>query len=93
MRTLMGVSAGIVASVVLMTGIALGQGKTGECKPEKVEGQIVKIDWDQKKEQGKLTLRGSDGKNYEFNAPKEVLADKKVGDRLELTKRMPANCQ
>jgi hypothetical protein len=87
------VSASVVASVALMTGIALGQAKPSECKPEKVEGQIIKIEWDQKKDQGKLIMRGSDGKNYEFNASKEVLADKKLGDRLEVTKRMPATCQ
>ena len=30
---------------------------------------------------------------HEFSASKEVLHDKKVGDRLEITKRMPEGCK
>jgi hypothetical protein len=45
------------------------------------------------KEHGKLTLRGSDGKMYEFNGSKEALQDKKVGDRMEVTRRMPEGCK
>jgi hypothetical protein len=93
MKRWMGVSASVVAGAVLWSGIALGQTKSADCKPEKVEGQITSIDWKQGQEQGKLTVRGSDGKNYEFTASKETLADKKVGDRLEITKRMPENCK
>jgi len=93
MKRWMGVSASLVASVALMSGVALGQAKSADCKPEKVEGQIIKIDWKEGQPQGTLTLRGNDGKNYEFKAQKDTLADKKVGDRLEVTKRLPANCQ
>jgi hypothetical protein len=92
MNRWMGVSASAVAGLVLCSGIALGQTKSGDCKPEKVEGEIIKIE-DRGKDQGKLVLKGADGKTYEFNASKETLQDKKVGDRLEVTKRMPANCK
>ena len=92
-KTWMGVSTSVVASVMLMSGIAFGQSKAADCKPHKIEGQITKIDWQQGQEQGKLTVRGSDGQNYEFNASKEALQYKKVGDRLEVTKRMPENCK
>jgi hypothetical protein len=89
----MGVSATMVAGAMLWSGVALGQTKSADCKPEKVDGQITKIDWKEGQAQGKLTLRGSDGKTYEFNASKEALADKKVGDHLEVMKRMPENCK
>lgn len=88
MRVWMGVSGAGVAAVLLWSGIALGQAKP-DCTPQKVEGKIVKIDM----EQGKLTLQGPDGKTIEFNASKEALQDKKVGDKLEVTKRLPEGCK
>ena len=93
MKTWMGVSASVVSGLLLVSGVALGQPKAGDCKPEKVEGQIVKIELKEGQTEGKMTMRGSDGKNYEFNASRETLQDKKVGDRLEITKRLPANCK
>lgn len=90
MKTWAGVSAIVAIGVVLWSGTALGQGKPADCpKPETVSGQIVAIDTNQ----GKLTLQGPDGKKYEFNASKETLTDKKVGDRLEITKRPPEGCK
>jgi len=90
MRNRVRVPAVLVAATLMWSGIALGQTKPADCpKPEKVEGQIVKVDTDQ----GKLTLRGSDGKTYEFSASKETLQDKKVGDRMEVTRRMPEGCK
>lgn len=78
------------AGLLLWGGGALGQTKPADCpKAEKVEGQIVKVDMDQ----SKLTLRGSDGKTYEFSASKETLQDKKVGDRIEVARRMPEHCK
>ncbi len=90
MRNRVRVPAVLVAATLMWSGIALGQTKPADCpKAEKVEGQIVKMDMDQ----GKLTLRGSDGKTYEFSASKETLQDKKVGDRMEVTRRMPEHCK
>ena len=87
------VSAGVAAGLVLCTGTVLAQTTNGaDCKPQKVQGEIIKIE-DTGKDQGKLILKGADGKNYEFNASKETLQDKKVGDRLEVTKRLPPNCK
>ena len=84
------VPAMLIAGSLICGGHALGQTKPANCpKPEKVEGQVTKVDMDQ----GKLTLRGPDGKIYEFTAPKETLQDKKVGDRMEVTRRMPEGCQ
>jgi len=90
MRNWVSVPAVLVAASLMCSGIALGQTKPADCpKAEKVEGQIVKVDLDQ----GKLTLRGPDGKTFEFTASKETLQDKKVGDRIEVTRRMPEGCK
>jgi hypothetical protein len=82
------ISVAAIAGVMACSGLALGQAKP-DCTPHKVEGRVVKVDMDQ----GKLTLQGPDGKTFEFQAPKEVLRDKKVGDRLEVTKRLPEGCK
>ena len=81
----------LAVGALLWGGVAAAQQpKPADCpKAEKVQGQIVKVD----AEQGKLTLQGSDGKTYEFNASKETLQDKKVGDKLELSRRLPEGCK
>jgi hypothetical protein len=89
MKTWVNVSAIVAVGVMLWAGPALGQAKPDCPKPETVTGQIVSIDTNQ----GKLTIQGADGKKYEFNASKETLADKKVGDRLEIAKRPPEGCK
>ncbi len=89
MKNWITVSAAVASSLVC-AGLALGQAKPADCpKPEKVEGQVVQVD----KDQGKLTLRTADGKTFEFTGPKETLQDKKVGDRMEVTRRMPEGCK
>jgi len=89
MKVCKATSAVLFAGALMWSSIALGQGKPADCKAEKVEGQIVKVDM----EHGKLTLRGNDGKTYEFDASKETHQDKKVGDRLEITRRLPESCK
>jgi hypothetical protein len=90
MKNVRGASAVAAGAVLLWAGLALGQTKPADCpKAEKMEGKIVKIDTDQ----SKLTIQGADGKTFEFQASKETLSDKKVGDRLEITRRMPENCK
>ena len=42
---------------------------------------------------GKLTLQQPNGQTVEFQAPTDVLHDKKVGDRLEINKRLPDGCK
>ena len=88
MRAVIGALA---AGTLLWAGTAAAQQpKPADCpKAEKVQGQIVKVDADQ----GKITVQGSDGKTYEFTATKETLQDKKVGDKLELARRMPEGCK
>jgi len=85
---------GVVASGLLWSGGAMGQAKPG-CdpktqagSPEKVAGEVVKID----QAAGKITIKEADGKTYEFHAHKDTIQDLKVGDRLEAKLRPTANC-
>ncbi len=86
--------------MILLGGIALAQNKPARqdkstgCEkagiPEKVEGQVTKVDPDQ----GKLTLQGASGETYEFQASKETLQSYKIGDHIEAKLRTPPpNCK
>ena len=91
MERLMRVSAGLVAGLMLCAGTAFAQSQpptgSGAAKtPQKIEGQVVRID----QAQGKVTVRASDGTTHEFQASKETLQDLKVGDRIEANLRAPA---
>jgi hypothetical protein len=90
MRTRVGATVLAVAAILLSSGAARAQTKPADCpKAEKVDGRITKIDT----QQGKLTVQGADGKTYEFTGSKEALQDKKVGDHIEVTRRMPEGCK
>ena len=82
------IAAATLVGVAALSGLALAQTKP-DCTPHKVEARIVKIDMDA----GKMTLQEADGKTLEFQASKDTLQDKKVGDRLEITKRLPDSCK
>ena len=88
------VAAGLAMGLLLWTGAALAQGKPG-CDaqgkmktPEKVEGQIVKVD----QAQGKVTVREPGGTVHEFQASAETLKDLKVGERIEAKLREAPKC-
>jgi Cu/Ag efflux protein CusF len=78
MRTWNGVSAGVAAGLVLWTAAAFAQATPPAGPPERVDGQVVKIDHQSKK----VTVQ-SGGTTYEFQASDETLKDLKVGDRIE----------
>jgi hypothetical protein len=83
-----------VALILLWTGTALGQSKPacdsqGNVKtPEKVAGQVVKVD----PAQSKITVRESDGTVHELQASAEALRDLKVGGRIEAKLREAPKC-
>jgi hypothetical protein len=86
--------AGVIAAGMLWSGAAMGQAKPG-CdpkvhagSPEKVAGQVVKVD----QAEGKVTIKEADGKTYEFHADKDTLQNLKIGDRLEAKLRPPPTC-
>ena len=94
MRVWSGVTAGFAVCLMLWTGSAVAQGKPncdaqGKMKtPEKVEGQVVKVDT----AQGKVTVREPDGTVHEFQASAETLKDLKVGDKLGAKLREAPKC-
>jgi hypothetical protein len=81
-------------TLIVWSGAAFGQGKP-PCDPQgkvmtpqKVEGQVVKVD----PAQNKLSVRQADGTVHEFQASKETLQDLKVGDRVEANLREAPKC-
>jgi Cu/Ag efflux protein CusF len=52
--------------------------------PEKIEGTVTEID----QKSGTVTLRGEDGKTFQFRGDADTLRDLKVGQKIELTRRM-----
>jgi hypothetical protein len=88
------VAAGFLVSVVMGSAPASGQGKPAcdpqgrVVTPQKVEGQIVKVD----PAQNSLTVRTADGTVHEFQASAEALQNFKVGDRIEANLRESPKC-
>ena len=85
---------GVIAGSMLWSGTAMAQAKpTCDPKaqagsPERVAGQVVKVD----QAAGKVTIKEADGKTYEFHADKDTVQAIKVGDRLEAKLRTPPTC-
>jgi hypothetical protein len=86
-------SAGLAVGGMLWTGIAVAEGKPTGCDkastPERLEGQVVKIDL----EQGKVTVRATGGTTHEFQASNETLQGYKLGDRIEAKLRSAPDCK
>ena len=88
------VAVGLSVTVVLWSGSALGQTKPAcdpqgrVMTPQKVEGQVVKID----PAQSRVTVREANGRMHEFQASKETLQDLKVGDRIDANLREAPKC-
>ena len=88
------VAMGFTMTLVLWSGAAIGQTKP-TCDqqgrvmtPQKVEGQVVKLD----AAQNKITVREANGTTHEFQASKETLQDLKVGDRIDANLREAPKC-
>jgi len=83
----------VAGGLVLANGLALGEDKPADCikagTPEMVEGQVTQVDVNQ----GKLTLRASDGTLHEFQASRETLDDYKVGDPIKAKLRTAPRCE
>jgi hypothetical protein len=88
------VGAGLVMTLTLWSGFAFGQAKPAcdqqgrVMTPQKVEGQVVKVD----AAQNKLTVRQTDGTVHEFQASAEAIQGFKVGDRIEANLREAPKC-
>jgi len=87
-------AVGVVVTLMLGSGSALGQAKPAcdqqgrVMTPQKVEGQIVKVDG----AQNKLTVRQASGTVHEFQAAPETIQNFKVGDRIEANLREAPKC-
>jgi len=88
------VAAGLAVTLMLWSGSALGQAKPAcdqqgrVMTPQKVEGQVVKVD----AAQNKLTVRQTDGTVHEFQASPETIQNFKVGDRIVANLREAPKC-
>jgi hypothetical protein len=88
------VATGLALTLALGAGAAFGQAKPAcdpqgrVTTPQKVEGQVVKVD----AAQSKLTVRQADGTVHEFQASAEAIQGFKVGDRMEATLREAPKC-
>ncbi len=87
-------AAALSVAVMLWSGSALGQAKP-PCDsqgrvmtPQKVEGQIMKID----RAQNRLTVREANGTVHEFQASTETVQGLKVGDRIDANLREAPKC-
>jgi hypothetical protein len=86
MTTWRGLAIGVTAGAMLWTGTAVAQNVPAggqKASPERVVGQVVRID----QNSGKVTVQGSGGETFEFQASAETLKDLKVGDRIEAKQR------
>jgi len=92
MRSSRLLAAGMAAGVMLWSGVVLGQPRCDQqgrlLAPEKVAGQVVKID----PAGGRVSVREADGKTHEFQASQETLQDLKVGDQIEAKLRPAQKC-
>lgn len=94
MHRWMAAAAGLSVTMLFWSGSALGQAKA-PCDPQgrvvtpqKVEGQVVKLD----AAQNRITVREANGTMHEFQASKETLQDLKVGDRIDANLREAPKC-
>jgi Cu/Ag efflux protein CusF len=82
MRKSKGLWAGLTAGSLLWAGTAFAQATPPPATPgtpDRVEGQVVKIDQNTKK----VTVQGAGGQVFEFQASDDTLKSLKVGDRIE----------
>lgn len=92
MRNRMLLIVSVASGLMLSGGGVLAEDKPADCPkagtPEMVEGQVTKVDVNQ----GKLSLRASDGSMHEFQASRETLDDYKVGDPIKAKLRKAPGC-
>jgi Cu/Ag efflux protein CusF len=84
---------GALAALTLVSaGLASGQQPSkADCKagaPQKVEGQVVRVD----PASNKVTIREKNGTTHEFQATKDATKDMKPGDQVEARLREAPRC-
>ena len=82
-------TSGVVTITLLSAGLASGQQPKADCRaPEKVEGQVIRVD----PKTDKVVIRDSSGTTHEFQSNKETTKDLKAGDRIEARLRQAPKC-
>ena len=87
MRVLPAIAAGLLWST--QPALAESQDCDKGSVPKNIEGQVVKVE----PEQGKVSVRASDGTTHEFQASKETLQDYKTGDTIKANLRTAPKCE
>ena len=84
--------AGIAVLTVVAGAPAFAQApKPDDCRakaPEKVDGQITRVD----PVASKITVKDKSGVTHEFQASKEMMQTAKPGDKIEATLREAPKC-
>lgn len=82
----------VAGGLMLSGGFALGQDRPADCPkpgaPGMIDGQVTQVDVNQ----GRLTLRASDGSMHEFQASRETIEGYKVGDPIKARLRKDPRC-
>ena len=87
MRVLPAIAAGLLWSTQPV--LAERQDCDKVSVPKNIEGQVIKVE----PEQGKVSVRTSDGTTHEFQAAKETLQDYKAGDTIKANLRTAPKCE
>lgn len=85
MKNAMRWTATLIGCLVFWSGTSLAEEGAAE-PPGTLEGQVAEVDM----EQGKLTIRSTDGTMHEFKASPETLRAYKVGDPIKAKPRTSA---
>lgn len=86
------IAAGVLAASLLVSAPHVQAQNPTDCPkgaPERVEGQVTKVDT----AQNKVTVKGSDGTMHEFTASAETIQGMKVGDKVNAKLRAAPDCK
>ena len=82
--------AGLLGSGLLWPGLGAAQGPPAcpAASPERVAGQVVKVD----AAAGRVTVRAAGGAVADFVAPRDLAGDLKPGDQIDARLRPASKC-
>lgn len=86
------IAAGVLAAALLVSAPAVQAQNPKDCPrgaPERVEGQVVKID----AASNKVTVQETNGTMHEFTASRETIQDMKVGEKITAKLRVAPDCK
>lgn len=87
MCLMLAVAAGFLAPS--QAALSEGQDCDKMTLPKSIEGQVIKVE----PEQGKVSVRASDGTTHEFQSAKETIQGYKTGDSIKADLRTAPKCE